>query len=119
MKIGTSDTLEQIKIDINDIITLERLNKKYEEYVHELNTLIQQEVELKITLFDIIGRVEMNERMSFDNKLMKARKELLEARVDIDAYFLLEAKRKQSENRLKQIEEEIKSKKKVLDLIPR
>ena len=72
----------------------------------------------EILLLDEIAKVEMSERLSFENKLIKIRP-ITEKKSWIDDYIRNEAELKKTENRKSQVEEAIKSIKKKIEVMPR
>jgi hypothetical protein len=107
-----------IGVDWNDILELDRWNKKLLLAVEKVNGLIDRITGLKIILLDEIQKVPMNDRMSFENKIIKIRS-ITEHPDWVDDYIRTEAELRKAENTKDQIEEAIKSIKKKMEVLPR
>lgn len=105
-------------IDHEDIIRLDNLNATLEAIIDNLDYTIDKITELKIILLDEIQKVDMSERLSFENKLIKIRPTMSNPKW-VDDYIRQEAELKKLENRKHQVEEAIKSLKKKMEVMPK
>lgn len=106
--------------DLEDIVELSLLNASLENVTEYVIGKIKEESELKTRLMRAMALADLDDKASFDNKLIRLYKISDETgRKEIELYNQVEAQLKMSKMKREQIEEAINSKKKVIDIRPR
>lgn len=106
--------------DIEDIVELSRLNQSLENITEFVVGRLKKEIELRLKIIRQLAVADIDDKLSWDNKLIKMLKTCNDdMKTTISDYLNIDAEIKMARMKKEQIEEAIKSKKKVIDIRPR